>query len=183
MVGSAVLAGLTACFTINRLTNWQVGIITFFVFVFGMVIIYGCIYLVNLIHKFEILGKIKEVFKAVKIEIQDYNIPSQMAAENLVELKLILKVNNPPKQLGELKLCLSHGEIDPIYPDLSSVPLRLVDKVNYVMAKYQIRFGIWRQSVSRKSPDICQMKYHIKAQVDGKRYISKEHTLDNCPFF
>jgi len=49
VVGSGLLAALTACLTYNSLTRFQVGIVTFSVFVLGFFIIYGTIYVFNLL--------------------------------------------------------------------------------------------------------------------------------------
>ena len=48
MLGSAALAAITTALIINTLPNWVVGVLTFVVFVFGMAVIYGLIYLWNL---------------------------------------------------------------------------------------------------------------------------------------
>ena len=69
VVGSAALASLTTAFTINTIPNWLVGVLTFFVFVFGMVLIYGIIYLVHLILllKMPIREKIREYLRRLRI--------------------------------------------------------------------------------------------------------------------
>lgn len=48
VLGSAALAAITTALIINTLPNWVVGVLTFVVFVFGMAVIYGLIYLWNL---------------------------------------------------------------------------------------------------------------------------------------
>jgi hypothetical protein len=48
VLGSAGLASLTAGLTFNSLHGWQMILLTFFLFAFGLVIVYGAIYLWNL---------------------------------------------------------------------------------------------------------------------------------------
>ncbi len=45
VLGSAAIASVTASLIINTIPNWQVGLLTFFAFVIGVVLIYGIIYL------------------------------------------------------------------------------------------------------------------------------------------
>ncbi len=146
--------------------------------------VFAVLFVRNLYIRFEVSKAISMAFKPVKIKVISYTLPTNMAANNPVELKLILKIRNPPKQLGELKLCLSRGKIDPTYPNLSSVlPLRLTDKVNYITVKFESPFDIYKQSISSKSPNMHELKYHIQAQVGGKPYPSREHILDNIPYY
>jgi hypothetical protein len=73
VAGSAALAGLTTTFTKNTVPNLPVGVLTFFAFVFGMVLIYGIIYLWNLFcAPYRQRNEARQELKQINTELTSY---------------------------------------------------------------------------------------------------------------
>jgi hypothetical protein len=94
VVGSAVLAAITAALIINTLPNWLVGILTFVVFVIGIALIYGIIYLWHLFRApYKQLGEWKA--EILRLKTEKGNISPEIAAgKPWAEIGKIEKIAN-----------------------------------------------------------------------------------------
>ncbi|MGD0353381.1 MAG: hypothetical protein ABSB38_07800 [Dehalococcoidia bacterium] len=95
------MASLTACLTFNKISNWQVGLLTFLVFVFGLFFIYGVIYVWNLFRapyrqRNEAIDKVDELVQKIDAleERDNYqrNNPTQFMSTTL-DLLVVNKQN------------------------------------------------------------------------------------------
>lgn len=185
VIGSGGIAGLTAGILWDRSTldGWQVGIITFGIFVVGFFLIYALIVLRYLLRESKIRERLSRRLSAVKIEIYSATVSGQGGGKWPIEIKLILNIHKPPMQLAELKLFLIRPQGDApfnsISPNLTLSAERLIDKVNHITTRYEVPFGWWRQSFFPNEEGKYVCRYYIRALVSGKSYRSTEQVFAN----